>query len=436
MMNSYSKELDILERTLKEQSGENVPDEAHALARQHLAALRRRLDAPRAESWFRLGRLGGANRLWWVAWGAGVLFALALAFGTTPWTRQGNPVFAEVVRQLAESRPYRCLCEVEYEGKPSHSYELTRLSLTQRREAFPDGMVRVFDLAARRTLELHPAERFAVETTWSDSEPRIDPDLLQIASGVKDREAEDIGTRQVEGREAQGFRFANEYNHFTLWVDVATKRPLRFEIIHPRDSRKITMSRFEFDIEPDPELFSTRAPEGYKVQHVDNSGRDAFRPYAYTRRVEDKGVVREPTRVLCGSLTQRRELLADGTIRVFDLEAGRILTLRPDTGQADLQTVDGGLKDFDLLAHIESMQVGGTELGVQQIDGREARGFRQVRPGNEFTLWKDVKTGVAVCFEVCHTETGRRIIMSNFDFNVELNPSLFATTLPERNATR
>ena len=66
----------------------------------------------------------------------------------------------------------------------------------------------------------------------------------------------------------KGFHSKNEYNDITVWADVQTKLPVRFEVIHVGRGRKIIISEFEFDVDFNESLFSTTAPEGYTVEKI------------------------------------------------------------------------------------------------------------------------------------------------------------------------
>lgn len=163
---------------------------------------------------------------------------------------------------------------------------------------------------------------------------------------------------------------------------------------------------------------------------------DAFRTYTCTYTVEYQGKPDRSYRLMRLSLSHRRETYADGRILVVDLSQKpvRMLELFPEEKRAVETTLAsrGPTKDPDLLRMAVDLQDGTEDdLGVRQFEGRKARGFRAARPGNDLTFWVDPETELPTRVEIVHTGTGRKIIMSEFEFDVDFDESLFSTTAPE-----
>ena len=136
------------------------------------------------------------------------------------------------------------------------------------------------------------------------------------------------------------------------------------------------------------------------------------------------------------SLSRRREIQPDGTVTVVDLSQRpiKILELIPDERRAVETTLigRGPAQDPDTLEMAKDARDGsGEDLGARAVEGREARGFRTLSPGNDITFWIDEETELPLSVEIVHTRTGRHIIMSEFEWDVELDESLFSTTAPE-----
>ena len=130
----------------------------------------------------------------------------------------------------------------------------------------PDGRIIVWDLSKNPTqcLTLFPKEKRATKTTGLRG-PAKDPDLLKMAFTLQDGSEEDLGVRQIEGRNAKGFRSIRSVNELTFWIDAKTNLPVRIEIVHTNVGRTIIMSDFEFAVDLDESLFSTAVPEGYTL---------------------------------------------------------------------------------------------------------------------------------------------------------------------------
>ena len=163
-----------------------------------------------------------------------------------------------------------------------------------------------------------------------------------------------------------------------------------------------------------------------------------FRPYSCTVTVQDEGAPDRSRSVMHLSLTQRREILSNGTIRVFDLAVPKVLTLVTEKKYALEKMLDAEPTDnFDLLRLVRGMQDSPSgegavhEIGVQKIEGRVAKGFHSSSKFNDITVWADVQTKLPVRVEIIHVGKGRKIINSEFKFDVEFDESLFSTTAPE-----
>ncbi len=158
-----------------------------------------------------------------------------------------------------------------------------------------------------------------------------------------------------------------------------------------------------------------------------------FRPYTCTVTVQYKGIPSLSKSVMIFSLTQRREVYPNGTIIVFDLAVPKTLTLVPEKKYAIERMSDSSPgKDFDLLELVNSMyNKPADEIGVQKIEGRAAKGFRSLSKVNDITVWADVQTKLPVRVEIIHVGKDRKIIYTEFKFDVEFDESLFSTTAPE-----
>ena len=163
-----------------------------------------------------------------------------------------------------------------------------------------------------------------------------------------------------------------------------------------------------------------------------------FRPYACSYTVYDEGVQIRSYRLMRLSLTQRREIRSDGTILVFDLAVPKLLTLVPEKKYAIERILDTQpATDPDIFKMTNSMQnmssgEGGVqELGVREIDGYIAKGFHSRNKYSDITIWADVRTKLPVRLEIIHVGRGRKIIISEFEFDVDFDEALFSTTAPE-----
>ena len=70
-------------------------------------------------------------------------------------------------------------------------------------------------------------------------------------------------------------------------------------------------------------------------------------------------------------------------------------------------------------------------LGEKDIDGRRVVGFRISLPAAVFSVWGDPKTGLPVRIEATMAMMPNvKITMSDFEFNVDMDESLFSVEPP------
>lgn len=189
-------------------------------------------------------------------------------------------VWADVIEQISEFRPYVCKMTFEYDGdRPSHTYTVMHMALSRRREIRDQGrLIQVFDMSQRpvRILVLYPDRKFARETLLLDRGPLKDPDMLRIIAGRQNGTEEDLGLDKINGKTVKVFHSPDKYNEFTVWVDVETSLPKRIEIRQPMSKRTVIIEDFEFDAEFDESLFDTTAPEDYAVDRVERAGKETL----------------------------------------------------------------------------------------------------------------------------------------------------------------
>ena len=142
-----------------------------------------------------------------------------------------------------------------------------------------------------------------------------------------------------------------------------------------------------------------------------------------------------------GKYRQEFQNLAD-VVNIIDFGAKKIVSLAPAQKQATImnftgnQPTDASGDWFDRMR--ELLTVGGAarddsfeRLGEKEIDGKRVIGFRRDTPAATVTMWGDPATGQPVRIENTFSGLPRtEVAMTQFELNVELEPSLFDQTPP------
>lgn len=142
----------------------------------------------------------------------------------------------------------------------------------------------------------------------------------------------------------------------------------------------------------------------------------------------------------------RYELKASqGTpILVFDTEHLQMLTLIPDRKLATLvdlknlpdKTPENYLRSIrDVIKELQNDPSATIEpLPGRVIDGQNAVGFHARNARDEVTVWADSETLLPIRLE--QTRYDLNVVCTNFQFDVELDPSLFSMDIPADYSTR
>jgi len=159
------------------------------------------------------------------------------------------------------------------------------------------------------------------------------------------------------------------------------------------------------------------------------------RPYSCLCTWEYEGQPPYSCRKMHLNLSRRREERSDGRILVFDVSQApnRTLILDPSRKTAIEETLPNTKpsQNPDFLKIAASLSDGSAEdLGVKEVDGQLAHGFHKPDKFNEFTVWVHPETGLPIRIELVHPTLSRRLIMSEFRFDVQFDESLFSTTAP------
>ncbi len=146
-------------------------------------------------------------------------------------------------------------------------------------------MITIADGQANKMVMLMPSAKVAVvmemkkwqeEMKKSAGKPGNNPTadmfetmrrLVREGSSGTGEKVEKLGTQQIDGRTAVGFKTQSVIRDMTLWADPETARPIRVEMTGEMFSNvRLVMSNFQYDVDLDPALFSLEPPAGYTEQ--------------------------------------------------------------------------------------------------------------------------------------------------------------------------
>ncbi|MFV2068400.1 MAG: outer membrane lipoprotein carrier protein LolA, partial [Pirellulales bacterium] len=137
-----------------------------------------------------------------------------------------------------------------------------------------------------------------------------------------------------------------------------------------------------------------------------------------------------------------RQEMPGGTVNIADWNVGKMVGLNPSEKKATVITISdrpesAGSQDFfqrikeQLLDEQTNPEVKREALGKKTVDGCAALGFRITSPGQTMTIWGDPVSGLPYRIEsTMKMVPNTRVVMSDFEINVDLDESLFSLEPP------
>jgi hypothetical protein len=160
----------------------------------------------------------------------------------------------------------RSRTEHMFNGKPSGTVTIKdpagfiRVSLTDFSLMAPPGLANL-PAMNRKSAVLYPAreDRYPVEGGHANS-------WLRSLQSLEQKPDKELGEKYIDGKNTRGFEATMGKIKVTMWVDVATSRPVQID--YDQLQFHVTMTEFKFDTQLDESLFSYEAPEGYEVRQA------------------------------------------------------------------------------------------------------------------------------------------------------------------------
>ncbi|MBC8471271.1 MAG: hypothetical protein H8D56_17555 [Planctomycetes bacterium] len=199
---------------------------------------------------------------------SGVLIAMHFSGLST-----GTVTFADVIKPIlnAQTAVLDIIIGEEEAGGPV-IHDQIKGSRIRRTISSMDDEVSIIDLEAMRILTLTVSKKEAayIDLKGLPSMPNYMDTLRNIISELQEKpdfEVEELGTQEIDGREAIGFLARHPKVELTIWADSETALPVRLEQVGGQ--MKIICKNVKFDVPMDESLFSMEVPEGYTLQEAE-----------------------------------------------------------------------------------------------------------------------------------------------------------------------
>ncbi len=261
------KPADEIRRLIRESEITTGPGADERMLRGALDGLAQRRQGGTMRPQSAIGRILMTSRMTKLAAAAVIAIAALTVFHFL-----GNPVgstltFAQAIQPIlnASTAEFDIVIGVE-DGDTPIIHDMVMGSRIRRTVAGMGNDVSIIDLEASRILTLSEDKKVAQYTSLEGlpSMPNYMDRLKNLLLMLEESPnfvVEDLGLREMDGREVVGFLARHAQVEITLWADAETGLPVRIE--QGEGQMRTICKNMRFDVPFEESLFSMEVPEGY-----------------------------------------------------------------------------------------------------------------------------------------------------------------------------
>jgi outer membrane lipoprotein-sorting protein len=197
---------------------------------------------------------------------ASLLLACGLAALAAVLFHNGSPAWADVVKAVAEAKSLSYTITTKPAGDlPPFTVKFLTTADGRQRAEGPHGMLHIVDARAGKMLMLNTQQRTAILADFKGNREGI-ADPIDAFRKMRDKDAKDLGEREIEGRKVKGFVTTAAGPELTVWADASTGMPVRIDMKLHAGGAEATSVIGDFVVDPkfDESAFSLAVPQGYK----------------------------------------------------------------------------------------------------------------------------------------------------------------------------
>ena len=223
----------------------------------------------------RLHQLGHAIMKYKIPHWTALTLLVVLALWMIPYSGPQALAVDQVVDNFVKAKTARFDLTVSMAGLPDQKWTAYYRSPGQFRQELGDAAVIITDWDQAKSVTLNPAVKQATVINFKGLTPEKKQngamndfekvrDALIKAVSNSNTQVETLAPKNFNGVNAVGYTFNSGPQKLTVWADPKDKLPVQIEsIVSGPPEVKTVMSNYQFDIELDDALFSTKVPNGY-----------------------------------------------------------------------------------------------------------------------------------------------------------------------------
>ena len=262
-----------IEEILKKLGAEELPDDVLEIAEQTSKDFEETLTQSKQPKRYVLGDYIMKSRLIKIAAVAVIIIAVGLGVYHFASTFVGGTVtFADVIKPIFNARTATLTIIIGEEGSGVEIHDMIMESRIRRTLPSMEGIVAIIDMDSGRILQLSTDKKEAVYIDLKDwpAMPNYMESLQNVITRLQESpgfEVEELGIRQIDGRNLIGFHAEHPKINITIWADPETALPVRIE--QTEGQMNIICKDLQFDVPMDEELFNMDVPEGYSLDQTE-----------------------------------------------------------------------------------------------------------------------------------------------------------------------
>ncbi len=196
---------------------------------------------------------------------ASVLFCAAVIAILLTWGPGANTSYAQIQHEIETAQSVTFTAITEEKGVRHVSRVMLKQPGLMRVES-ADGIVTTTNFESGKILAIYPTAKKALAIDLNNRPGFMTPrNFLDELKKVIATNAAPLGRKKENGQTLQGFRFTRDGNSQDIWIDPATKSPVRIDVRGPNNTVVMSWTDVAFNKPLADALFTTTAPSDYAL---------------------------------------------------------------------------------------------------------------------------------------------------------------------------
>ena len=182
-----------------------------------------------------------------------------------------SSAYAQVAEELRNARTvvFTLITQINQGNGETLKTDMAYKEPNLLRSSTVDGYVAIFNRSSGKVMSIVPTGRFYSISeikgmTWRDGESPFEN--IESMKNLPAKADEELGTKEIDGVTAEGYRVTQGDAVKDIWIDPKTKELVQVELkFASAPGMNKIIKNVKFDVELDDSLFNMTPPEGYRL---------------------------------------------------------------------------------------------------------------------------------------------------------------------------